>query len=222
MAPIVDLPHPAARRADRGRRLRRRTCPASPRCRASSSSCWPPGSCSRWSWPGTAAAPPSRSRSKPASPTASSRRRYPASRSCSEGWRGPPRWGSSPRSGSSRSAWSSAPRSKAAWPGCSSRSRWRRRRALAFGGIGSAIALRTGNANVVQGLFPLVFVVLFLSTAYFPLDLMIEPAKTIAQYNPLSFIVEGIRDPIISGISPTETLEAVLAIAGIGMLGARC
>jgi ABC-type multidrug transport system permease subunit len=91
--------------------------------------------------------------------------------------------------------------------------------AVAFGGIGSAIALRTGNANVVQGLFPLVFVVLFLSTAFFPLDLMIEPAKTIAQYNPLSYIVEGIRDPIISGISPTETLEAVLAIAGLGILG---
>jgi ABC-2 type transport system permease protein len=91
--------------------------------------------------------------------------------------------------------------------------------ALAFGGIGAAVALRTGNANVVQGLFPLVFVVLFLSNAYFPLDLMIEPAKTIAEYNPLSYIVEGIRDPIISGISPTETLEAVLAIAGLGALG---
>ena len=67
-------------------------------------------------------------------------------------------------------------------------------------------------------MFPLVFVVLFLSTAYFPLDLMIEPAQTIAQYNPLSFIVEGIRDPIISGVSVTETLEAVLAILGIGLV----
>jgi ABC-2 type transport system permease protein len=91
--------------------------------------------------------------------------------------------------------------------------------ALAFGGIGAAIALRTGDASVVQGLFPLVFVVLFLSTAYFPLDLMIEPAKTIAQYNPLSFIVEGIRDPIISGISATVELEAVLAILGVGAGG---
>ena len=91
--------------------------------------------------------------------------------------------------------------------------------ALAFGGIGVAIALRTGNANVVQGLFPLVFVVLFLSTAYFPLDLMIEPAKTIAQYNPLSFIVEGIREPMISGINTSDTLYAVLAIVGVGLLG---
>ena len=40
---------------------------------------------------------------------------------------------------------------------------------------------------------------------------MIEPAKTIAEYNPLSFIVEGIREPIISGhLDAPTTLEAVL------------
>jgi len=91
--------------------------------------------------------------------------------------------------------------------------------ALAVGGIGAAIALRTGSASVVQGLFPLVLVVLFLSSAFFPQDLMIEPAKTIAEYNPLSFIVEGVREPIISGIDATQTLEAVAAIAGIVALG---
>ncbi|HKF82370.1 MAG TPA: ABC transporter permease [Solirubrobacterales bacterium] len=91
--------------------------------------------------------------------------------------------------------------------------------ALAVGGIGAAIALRTGSASVVQGLFPLVLVVLFLSSAFFPQELMIEPAKTIAEYNPLSFIVEGVREPIISGIDATETLEAVAAIAGIIILG---
>jgi ABC-2 type transport system permease protein len=91
--------------------------------------------------------------------------------------------------------------------------------ALAVGGIGAAIALRTGSASVVQGLFPLVLVVLFLSSAFFPQELMIEPAKTIAQYNPLSFIVEGVREPIISGIDAAVTLEAVAAIAGIVVLG---
>jgi len=91
--------------------------------------------------------------------------------------------------------------------------------ALAVGGIGAAIALRTGSASVVQGLFPLVLVVLFLSSAFFPQELMIEPAKTIAQYNPLSFIVEGVREPIISGIDASQTLEAVAAIAGIVVLG---
>lgn len=91
--------------------------------------------------------------------------------------------------------------------------------ALAVGGIGAAIALRTGSASVVQGLFPLVLVVLFLSSAFFPQELMIEPAKTIARYNPLSFIVEGVREPIISGIDATVTLEAIAAIAGIIVLG---
>ena len=91
--------------------------------------------------------------------------------------------------------------------------------ALAIGGIGAAIALRTGSASVVQGLFPLVLVVLFLSSAFFPQELMIEPAKTIAEYNPLSFIVEGVREPIVSGIDATHTLEAVAAIAGIVVLG---
>jgi len=91
--------------------------------------------------------------------------------------------------------------------------------ALAVGGIGAAIALRTGSASVVQGLFPLVLVVLFLSSAFFPQELMIEPAKTIAEYNPLSFIVEGVREPIIAGIDLTHTLEAVAAIAGIVTLG---
>ncbi|HEY6730501.1 MAG TPA: ABC transporter permease [Solirubrobacterales bacterium] len=91
--------------------------------------------------------------------------------------------------------------------------------ALAVGGIGAAIALQSGSASVVQGLFPLVLVVLFLSSAFFPQELMIEPAKTIAEYNPLSFIVEGVREPIISGIDATHTLEAVAAIAGIVVLG---
>jgi ABC-2 type transport system permease protein len=91
--------------------------------------------------------------------------------------------------------------------------------AMAVGGIVAAIALRTGDSSVVQGLFPLVLVVLFLSSAFFPVELMIEPARTIAEYNPFSFVVEGVREPIISGVNATDTLEAVLAIAGIVVLG---
>ena len=90
---------------------------------------------------------------------------------------------------------------------------------LAVGGLGAAIALRTGSASVVQGLFPLVLVLLFLSSAFFPEELMIEPAKTIAAYNPLSFVVEGVREPIISGIDATDTLAALAAILGIVVVG---
>jgi ABC-2 type transport system permease protein len=91
--------------------------------------------------------------------------------------------------------------------------------ALAVGGIGAAIALRTGSASVVQGLFPLVLVILFVSSAFFPIELMIEPAKAIAEYNPMSLIVEGIREPIISGIHASDLLGAVAAILGIFLIG---
>ncbi len=86
---------------------------------------------------------------------------------------------------------------------------------VAIGGLGASVALRTGQASIVQGMFPLIFVVLFLSTAFFPDGLMVEPAQTIAEYNPLSFVVEGIREPIVTGLNGTDVLDAVLAIAGI-------
>jgi ABC-2 type transport system permease protein len=88
--------------------------------------------------------------------------------------------------------------------------------AIAFGGIGAAIALRTGTASVVQGLFPLVFVILFLSSAFFPYTLMLEPAATVAEYNPVSFIVEGIRDPVISTLTGEDAWKAFASIVGLG------
>jgi ABC-type polysaccharide/polyol phosphate export permease len=91
--------------------------------------------------------------------------------------------------------------------------------ALSFGTIGAAIALRSNSASVVQGIFPLVFVILFLSDAFFPANLMLEPASWVAQYNPFSFIVNGIRDPIISGWSATTELKAIASVIGIGALG---
>src|SRR5215218_526784 len=90
--------------------------------------------------------------------------------------------------------------------------------AVAFGGIGAAVALRTGRASVVQGLFPLVFVILFLSSAFFPDNLMLEPAATVAEYNPLSFIVEAIRDPVISSISWDVFWKAIGSLALVGGL----
>ena len=91
--------------------------------------------------------------------------------------------------------------------------------ALAFGGIAASIALYSGKASVVQGLFPLVFVILFLSSAFFPANLMLDPAGAIAEYNPLSFIVEGIREPIIGEFELGDQLKAVAAVIGIGALG---
>lgn len=86
----------------------------------------------------------------------------------------------------------------------------------AFGGLGAALALKSGRASVVQGIFPLVFVILFMSSAFFPQELLLEPAQTIAAWNPMSFLAEGLRGPIIEGV----TWEAIgKALLGIGILG---
>ena len=91
--------------------------------------------------------------------------------------------------------------------------------AVAFGGIGAAIALKSGKASVVQGLFPLVFVILFLSTAFFPEQLLLEPARSVAAWNPLSFVVEAVRDPVISAFSARLFLEGLIAVTIVGAFG---
>ena len=91
--------------------------------------------------------------------------------------------------------------------------------ALAFGTLGAALALRTGSASVVQGTFPLVFVILFLSTAFFPADLLLQPAQAIAQYNPLSFIVDAVRNPVISTFSASDLAKGIAGVAVVGGIG---
>jgi ABC-2 type transport system permease protein len=89
----------------------------------------------------------------------------------------------------------------------------------AFGAIGSALALKSGRASVVQGIFPLVFVILFMSSAYFPRDLLLQPAESIAKWNPMSLIAEGIRQPIAFGMDGAHPLKALLGIAIIATIG---
>ena len=92
--------------------------------------------------------------------------------------------------------------------------------AAAWGGFGAALALRSGTVSVVQGIFPIVFVIIFLSSAFFPANLLLEPAKSISDWNPMSYIAEGIRDPIVSATSAGPVLECLLAIAGVMAFGA--
>ena len=72
--------------------------------------------------------------------------------------------------------------------------------ALGFAGIGAYIGLRTGSGEAVQGVFPLLFVFLFLSSVNLPRELIEQDwFRTIATYNPVSYLVEGVRSLIITG-----------------------
>lgn len=82
-----------------------------------------------------------------------------------------------------------------------------------FAALGVLIALRARNASTVQGIFPLIFVILFVSSAFFPTTLLQAPASWFAEYNPLSYVADGMRDPIIGSISATPVLEGLAAAA---------
>ena len=84
-----------------------------------------------------------------------------------------------------------------------------------FGAIGVLIALRARSASVVQGIFPIVFVVLFISSAFFPAELLSSPADTVAAYNPLSYIAEGMRQPIAFSNELRPVLEGLVAAAAV-------
>jgi ABC-2 type transport system permease protein len=71
---------------------------------------------------------------------------------------------------------------------------------FAFACFGTFVALRAGSGEAVQGFFPLFFVLLFLSSAFFPRDLIEQDwFRTVATYNPVSYMVEGIRSLVITG-----------------------
>lgn len=71
---------------------------------------------------------------------------------------------------------------------------------MAFAGVGALLAVRTGSGEAIQGLFPLVFAGLFLSSMNMPRDLIdAEWFRVIATINPVSYLIEGIRSLIIEG-----------------------
>jgi ABC-2 type transport system permease protein len=85
---------------------------------------------------------------------------------------------------------------------------------LAFGGIGAYVALRTGSGEAVQGVFPLMFAALFLSSVSLPRNLIdTDWFRTVATYNPVSYMLEGIRSLIITGWDG-EALALGFACAG--------
>jgi ABC-2 type transport system permease protein len=72
--------------------------------------------------------------------------------------------------------------------------------ALAFAALGAAIGLRTGSGEAVQGIFPLLFVFVFLSSSSLPRDLIGQDwFRAIATVNPISYLFEGLRSLVIFG-----------------------
>lgn len=70
-----------------------------------------------------------------------------------------------------------------------------------FGCIGVFAAFRLGDSEAVQSLFPVLFVTLFLSSMALPRELIEQDwFRTVATYNPVSYLIEGVRSLFIEGI----------------------
>ncbi|MEM8619933.1 MAG: ABC transporter permease [Actinomycetota bacterium] len=90
--------------------------------------------------------------------------------------------------------------------------------ALCVGALMSMMALRTGSSEAVQGAFPLLFILLFFSSAFFPRQTMSGIYKDLAGYNPVSYIIEGMRDLVIEGVSAWAVVRAVVIPAALAVL----
>jgi ABC-2 type transport system permease protein len=90
--------------------------------------------------------------------------------------------------------------------------------ALAVGALMSAMAIKTGSSEAVQGAFPLLFIAMFFSSAFFPRETMSGVYARLADINPISHLVEGMRDLTIEGFSMSAAVRAVAIPIGLAVI----
>ncbi len=90
---------------------------------------------------------------------------------------------------------------------------------LAFAGFGYAVALKTGNPAAVQSIFLLFFPFLFLTTSYVPRQQLSGWLDTVAAFNPVTYILEGLRSLATTGwtIDLVWSILAILVVGGLSM-----
>jgi ABC-2 type transport system permease protein len=89
---------------------------------------------------------------------------------------------------------------------------------VAFSGFPYAIALRTGNPGAVAASIVLTFPFIFLTPAFVPLREMNGGMRTIAAYNPVTYLLDALRSLSSEGWVVTDLAKAVLAVAVLAAL----
>lgn len=87
--------------------------------------------------------------------------------------------------------------------------------AMAWSCIGMISALRTQNARLVQSLFILVFPLLYLTTSQSPRELLPTTFARVTDFNPVTYIIEGIRVLVLDGWGSPDIVYAFLAAGGM-------
>jgi len=90
---------------------------------------------------------------------------------------------------------------------------------LAFAGFGYAIALKTGNPAAVNSAFLLFFPFLFLTSSYVPRSQLSGWLSTVAGFNPVTYLLGGLRSLVLGhGWQWSQLAQALAAIALVGLV----
>jgi ABC-2 type transport system permease protein len=89
---------------------------------------------------------------------------------------------------------------------------------LAFAGFGYAIALKTGNPAAVNSAFLLFFPFLFLTSSYVPRSQLTGWLNTVAAWNPVTYLLAGLRSLTSQGWHWDELGQALAAIAVVALV----
>ncbi len=89
---------------------------------------------------------------------------------------------------------------------------------VGFTGFPYAIALKTGNPAAVNASFILFFPFAFLTTAFLPKGQLTGWLSTIATYNPVTYLLAGLRSLIFDGWDASALGQALLAIGGVALV----
>ncbi|HLG11438.1 MAG TPA: ABC transporter permease [Dehalococcoidia bacterium] len=89
---------------------------------------------------------------------------------------------------------------------------------LAFSAIGFAVALKTGNSQATQSIWTLFIPLMFLTTAFAPLEALSGWLKVAATLNPMTYVLKGMRSLSMQGWDTGALSEAILAVVVFGAL----
>jgi ABC-2 type transport system permease protein len=93
--------------------------------------------------------------------------------------------------------------------------------AVAVAGVAIALGLWTGDSEVMQSLFGVLFILLFISSAFFPPADMNGWFRAAATHDPITMLANGMRDPVLGhqgGHGPAEALGVAAICCVVGIL----
>lgn len=88
---------------------------------------------------------------------------------------------------------------------------------IAYNALFLWIAVRTRSPEAVQAAFPIFAPLTFLSSVWFPPQLMPQWAETVSDLNPVTAVTDGIRDVLAGGIVVGPVLVAVSVAIGVAV-----